>query len=633
MLGWRDKATDRRTTGARSCSPHLPGPQVAIRMVVGVACLAFALAFAATASAAPCHDVYFISARGSGESFDGAQDLSVSPEAQAVYDGMAAQFSAAQLTPDVQIDQLAYPAPSVSLLTSGLSTGSVNERIERLLEHNLPSYLTQEREGETELEGYLQQVLTDCRSTTKTPAVVLVGYSQGAMVVHNVLIHLAGAKKTGPVRKLIRYSVLIGDPERMPASSVVNFGTAPPTSGSYGACPTLDRFSLGLLSCLPNGATQEVPKSFRARTIQVCDEDDVVCDTSSLLTPDSILAWELAFNNAVFVHTNCHLYCEAGPSTTAGNRVGKRLLRSGVVAASLSVSSVSLATATVGTPYAETLNATGGRPPYTWSTVGGPLPAGLSLESNGAIEGTPLATGTTDVTFEVTDKRGRTASATLPLTVQAQPNGLRVFRTSGPAGFVSDATKVECPTASAGETMWMTSEGAGGATGELSSKIYPGEENPIWVYTATDLSPNSYQANISCVESPSSTTPTGGTAVKTYTFTQTITAPASKPVVTPTEVVPGQTMTVEDGGGCGNETSLIQDISIFVFNSIEGGPGFEDVQGASADPLGHWGPISFNSPVGPKVSWNVQVFCQSTGKFPDGDESFYASPVAVVPVA
>ncbi len=62
-----------------------------------------------------------------------------------------------------------------------------------------------------------------------------------------------------------------------------------------------------------------------------------------------------------------------------------------------------------GLAFAQTLIALGGRPPYTWSLVGGALPSGLSLNAaTGQISGTPSTTitplpKTFPVTFQVTD--------------------------------------------------------------------------------------------------------------------------------------------------------------------------------------------------------------------------------------
>ena len=56
----------------------------------------------------------------------------------------------------------------------------------------------------------------------------------------------------------------------------------------------------------------------------------------------------------------------------------------------VTVTTTSLPTGTVGSPYSATLAATGGTPPYTW-TYTGTLPAGIVLSTAGVFSGTPTA--------------------------------------------------------------------------------------------------------------------------------------------------------------------------------------------------------------------------------------------------
>ena len=52
-------------------------------------------------------------------------------------------------------------------------------------------------------------------------------------------------------------------------------------------------------------------------------------------------------------------------------------------APALTVTTSSLPGGTVGTPYSQTLAASGGTPPYTWALATGTLPAGLTLSTGG----------------------------------------------------------------------------------------------------------------------------------------------------------------------------------------------------------------------------------------------------------
>ena len=90
----------------------------------------------------------------------------------------------------------------------------------------------------------------------------------------------------------------------------------------------------------------------------------------------------------------------------------------------LTIVTSGLSSGTVGMPYSATLSASGGTPPYSWAIVGGSLPPGLSLSSNGAITGTPSSTGSYDFTVQVTDSTTpipQTATVGLSISVSSAP--------------------------------------------------------------------------------------------------------------------------------------------------------------------------------------------------------------------
>jgi hypothetical protein len=63
----------------------------------------------------------------------------------------------------------------------------------------------------------------------------------------------------------------------------------------------------------------------------------------------------------------------------------------------------------------------GGVSPYTWYLVDGDLPPGISLSTDGVLEGTPTSTGTFDFTVEVADANYVTADEETSITVDSGP--------------------------------------------------------------------------------------------------------------------------------------------------------------------------------------------------------------------
>lgn len=77
-----------------------------------------------------------------------------------------------------------------------------------------------------------------------------------------------------------------------------------------------------------------------------------------------------------------------------------------------------LPSATVKQAYNQTLTATGGTPPYSWSlAAGGTPPLGLTLDRNGVLSGTPVSAGAFNFTAQVTDSQNISATRTFTLSV------------------------------------------------------------------------------------------------------------------------------------------------------------------------------------------------------------------------
>jgi uncharacterized protein (TIGR03437 family) len=101
----------------------------------------------------------------------------------------------------------------------------------------------------------------------------------------------------------------------------------------------------------------------------------------------------------------------------------------------VTVSATPLPVGQLGTAYNQTLTASGGTPPYTWSAVG--LPPGITLNAAGVLSGTPTSVGLTGplTSAPVSDTA---ILATVPATYLANPGTLRMaVTTPAPGGGVS----------------------------------------------------------------------------------------------------------------------------------------------------------------------------------------------------
>ncbi|MEO8128610.1 MAG: Ig domain-containing protein, partial [Bryobacteraceae bacterium] len=84
----------------------------------------------------------------------------------------------------------------------------------------------------------------------------------------------------------------------------------------------------------------------------------------------------------------------------------------------LVITTASLAGASTGASYADTVAATGGTLPYTWTVSGGALPPGLTLNAaTGGVSGLPVQAGTFPFTVRIVDASGIRAEKSLSLTV------------------------------------------------------------------------------------------------------------------------------------------------------------------------------------------------------------------------
>jgi hypothetical protein len=457
----------------------------------------------ANAAVGTCSDVKFLGARGSGE-LDQLKDHYFGPEVNTVYTALQADLKKSGVS--VSYDWVGYPAASVDVLKPSTAqgvlmlSGSLLALAAWRADHLAP-FLASIDQG---VDLATQQVLaiSDACPNTK---IVLSGYSQGAMVMHQVLLRLQQQGRTDVLRH-IGGVALIADGDKVRLTAAQHFGDAdyPTAQGVRTA------FTLG---------ARDIPSDVASYAYDVCNANDPVCDfhfasfatkkawdrsaavhasyagsgllkrisrllavdlqaeimvitTSSL--PDattglpysvtiqksgggtSPYTWSLGAGTPSWLTINKRsgvLSGTAGPVnnyhvTVTLTDAKKVTTTRGFTlfvnpgSSALAVNTITLPAAVVAQPYTATLAATGGTAPFTWSVASGSLPPGLSLSTAGSLSGTPSALGSTGFAVAVHDSTGATATAPLELTVGG-PGAIR-------AGSISAGLDHTCAVTTAG---------------------------------------------------------------------------------------------------------------------------------------------------------------------------------------
>jgi predicted esterase len=252
-----------------------------------------------------CTDVVVFALVGSGQK--PATDLSGSPQLRVIYDAAVAAAAPAHRLALHVID---YPAKSVNVLFAGITVLDVEPR----LRDNMRGYLAGEKQGVAALRRDLAARLAACPQAK----VALIGYSQGAMVVHEVLNELADGDTAS--RAAVVGAVLLADPERAARASPVELGTA--GADSHGACESIHRW----VSCAAPDPLADVRAPFDRLTASVCDRGDAVCDTSeligSILHHPTIGHAKEEIRAGMAAHRN---YASVPETAAAGAWLGKRI--------------------------------------------------------------------------------------------------------------------------------------------------------------------------------------------------------------------------------------------------------------------------------------------------------------------
>jgi len=258
-------------------SPAVPGRYV------------FHIASGAQVSAAQtCTPYYFISVAGSGEHPE--QGLDGSPETKIVYEALRAARPAS--ADNITFYQVPYQALGTNVLMQNVTWRNVKHQ---LFDVNLPKYLGSINDGVAKLAGYITGIRFQCFPQHIDPKFFLVGYSQGALVIHEYLL---GQVSDPTLPPQIGFVGLIADPAAVAGrTELINWGTSDDTR-DYGICHEVSNIFDD--TCGTNA--QDIPPAFQHRTESVCNTDDVVCSTSTL-TAGPVTGWDAKIRAGIANHS------------------------------------------------------------------------------------------------------------------------------------------------------------------------------------------------------------------------------------------------------------------------------------------------------------------------------------------
>ncbi|MDX2039919.1 MAG: putative Ig domain-containing protein [Acidobacteriota bacterium] len=133
----------------------------------------------------------------------------------------------------------------------------------------------------------------------------------------------------------------------------------------------------------------------------------------------------------------------------------------------VSITTTSLPTPQLGSFYSQTVSATGGTPPYTWSVSAGALPSGLNLSTSGTISGTPVQAGTFTFTLMVRDAANATSTRSFTLQVNLTCNysvspTTFTIAANGGSGTVNVTVASGCSWSSSNSNSWITVQTSSG---------------------------------------------------------------------------------------------------------------------------------------------------------------------------
>jgi len=146
----------------------------------------------------------------------------------------------------------------------------------------------------------------------------------------------------------------------------------------------------------------------------------------------------------------------------------------------LQITTSQIPSGAVSMSYSDTLMATGGTTPYTWSLVSGSLPNGLALSSSGTISGKPTSVASFPFSVQVKDAAAHTAtrnftiivaSATPSVTITSPANGTAVSGTILVSGTAADSVSLSSVQLSVDDGLFSSATGTSNWSFSLNTSL------------------------------------------------------------------------------------------------------------------------------------------------------------------
>jgi hypothetical protein len=154
----------------------------------------------------------------------------------------------------------------------------------------------------------------------------------------------------------------------------------------------------------------------------------------------------------------------------------------------ITLSPSTLPTGTVGTAYSQTLTASGGASPYTFTNSAGTLPSGLALSSAGTLSGIPSTDGTSTFTVQATDSNGCAGSANYTVVMKLGVGAVFLDFNTGTTDFTGNFNS------NGGVFTWNS---AVGITNSGGVKVSTTDETAVYRSNRWNLSTNGASMTIS----------------------------------------------------------------------------------------------------------------------------------------